>query len=196
MRWNLLAAALVLGGCGTSRALPIAKAPQALQAQGALTHMIEACRQGSRLVYDELDADEDGTLSRAEWDKRCLAPEAWVELDGNQDGELAFDEFAPPDWLRGKANRIFELIDLEFAHYDLDGDHKITGPELAGEGAAMLMFDLNADHVVWRAEAVDWWEQFVSGKIGTIVWPACPARKGGPARPRFLAPGGHLTFDW
>lgn len=181
-RWTaLVLLGLTVAGCGAQARLPLTRQPaaqglQALKARedDALARMTAACRAGMQQIFDGIDADADARLTRAEWDARCLSTDWWAYVDADGDGIVRIDDFARPEDDLAQAKEVLAVCDEEFTDGDKNGDGQITGPELDGDASYMRMFDTDADGRVVLREVQAWWELFMSGQTGTIIWPDCP----------------------
>jgi len=134
-----LSAALLLGGAQ----IALADAPRG--AHGPM--------QGAQLeqMFERLDADGDGAISRAEID---AAPAArFAEADANGDGKVTVDEIAA--MMRAQADaRAARMLSLR----DADGDGALSADEMGPRRAdrADRMFsrlDADGDGAITRAEA-------------------------------------------
>ena len=91
------------------------------------------------MIMEQVDANEDGKLSRAEIDESVRS--RMVGADSNRDGKLDLGEFQPllVEMMRPKIVDGFQFLDA-------DGDAVITMEELEGPVARVVSrLDLNDD---------------------------------------------------
>ena len=100
-------------------------------------------RQGPREMYQRLDANHDGKISREEWRGR---PEGFARMDTNADGFLTPDEMRPGKFQRqGHARRAPRAMDQNH-------DSQITRDEWKGPAELFSRIDSNNDGVITRDE--------------------------------------------
>jgi len=104
-----------------------------------------------RPTFEELDADADGRLTRAEMETHRKA--RFGEADANGDGEIARDELSA--WIdKRRAERRQRMIDRMIAHRDIDGDGSLSIEEMGGQRGTEMFAraDADGDGTISKAE--------------------------------------------
>mgnify|MGYP005845394363 CR=1 FL=1 len=100
-------------------------------------------------MFERLDADGDGKVTRAEIDAARAADLA--TYDANRDGVLSVEEFAELH-----AARTRDRMVRHFQFLDADGDGKVTEAEMEAPAARMLRrLDADGDGAVTREEVAE-----------------------------------------
>jgi hypothetical protein len=87
------------------------------------------------------DLNRDGNVTCAEW--KQYAASLFKDADRDRDGILSREEFSA----MSRQDRLFETVGL--AHFDANGDGRITLPELADKAnPAFALLDKNGDCVI------------------------------------------------
>ena len=147
-RTKILAGALgilILGGGGAFGVATIAEA-QGFGGPGGPGGMMRGGMGMAMDLFDEVDANGDGKVERAEMD--AFVKKELKNSDGNGDGTLALGEFQTL-WLE----RTMPLMVRGFQFLDADGDGKVTEAEMERPaGRAFDRLDRNDDGAVAKDE--------------------------------------------
>jgi Ca2+-binding EF-hand superfamily protein len=130
----VLAGLTVLAGCTGGEAGPLASAsPTDLKFVSAVATW---------------DMNRDGNVTCGEW--KQYATSLLKEADRDRDGILSRQEFEA----MSRQDRLFATVG--FAHFDADGDGRITLPELADKpNPAFTVLDKNGDCVISSNERIN-----------------------------------------
>lgn len=97
-------------------------------------------------VADQIDVNQDGTITRQEMD--AYRQQKLADHDTNQDNALQLAEFQPL-WLEVMRSKMVD----HFQHLDRDGDGRITDSELAEPLRKIMAYgDTNNDGALSRDE--------------------------------------------
>lgn len=95
-----------------------------------------------RPTFEELDADGDGQVTRAEMEAHRKA--RFAEADANGDGEIARDELSA--WMdKRRAEARERMLDRMIGHRDIDGDGSLSLDEMAGESGTEMFARIDGD---------------------------------------------------
>ncbi len=95
--------------------------------------------------FANLDADHDGTVSRAEWKGSAVS---FAMLDTNGDGTLGGDEMKPSSQAAPAGPTLADT----FAQLDIDHNGRLTGKEWTAGTSELDRMDHNHDGAVSRDE--------------------------------------------
>jgi Ca2+-binding EF-hand superfamily protein len=107
-------------------------------------------------LFDRIDADRDGSISRAEFD--AMTARRFARIDADGDGTISLDEMLAWHGLRHE-----DRVRARFARLDADGDGRISVDEMAAAAdRRFARMDRDGDGTISREEFGRRW----SGKRG------------------------------
>jgi Ca2+-binding EF-hand superfamily protein len=157
------------GQRGTDKAAKGAAADQPLgqgPAFGAADANARLAAPPVNRMFDAIDANGDGVLSRAELGKAVVALRK-LDIDG--DGSITLAEVSGPTGPAGPAAAVNQMVDQTMAQYDKNKDGRLMPDEIPNEAAMPFrMADQNGDGAITRPELAWAMEKMQSMPMGPM----------------------------
>ncbi len=118
-------------------------------------------RDREQMRFAEMDTDNDGVITRAEWRGNV---QSFREHDLNHDNVLSGNEVWPGDGVNRRDGSSREETMVRFDRADRNGDGRVARSEWTGTTAAFKRMDENGDGIVSREEFL---AMAVNGPVAT-----------------------------
>lgn len=132
-------------------ALAVAVPVMAQQAQGTAEPRQQARARRTAAMFQRLDVNHDGAVSKAEWPR---GEQAFTRLDVNKDGVLSQDELrraATPRQMRAQRIRA-RMVQRQVRRMDANHDGTISRDEWRGKADVFDRIDADKDGQLTAAE--------------------------------------------
>ncbi len=155
-------------GRGSIQIVPPARGQEAIHGQDATAAAApQAAAPGVNRMFDAIDANGDGVISKVELQKAVVALR---KLDVDGDGNITLAEATGPAGPAGPTVDVNSMVDQTLAQYDKNKDGRLTADEVPPEMAMTFrMADQNGDSSLTRPElaaAIEMMQAALSGRSG------------------------------